>query len=232
MTFPSVVPRLSAEAVFGNLAGLAQFLTSTFAMDVVAIYDQQTLQQVFPYARPMEANQIKAIKVMDYPIENGSVISDHRIILPVYVDMSLLVPVGDYQATYQQIQQIALNDTLLKIQTKNDVMSNFIIEQYPDRQSAENFDKSIMRLRLKQVQIITSPTKYAASAPSQQPTVKRGQIAAKPAASVPIQPNPDFIPGNRMQPAQNERYIQGTNPSGGRFGGIINNSKPLNVSGK
>lgn len=228
MTFPSILPRLSAEAIFGNIAGLSQLISSSLAMDVVAVYDQDTQEQVFQYARPMEATQYKALKVMDYPVENGTLISDHAIALPIIVEMPLLVPIGDYLATYQQIESLMYKHTKLIVQTKTDVLFDFIIEQIPDKQSADAFDKSMLRLRMKQVQLITSPTKFATTEPAAQPTVKRGQVAPTPPAAA----APTVVAGNRMTPAVIQ-YTQGTAIApNSRYQPVINNSKPRNISGK
>ncbi len=227
MAIPTIVPRLSRDAIFGNAVGAAQLISSTLAQDVVAVYNQETLEQVFPYARPMEMTQQESAKVMDYPVENGSLISDHKIILPIVIEMPIVVPIGDYLATYQQIKSLWERDVKLIVQTKTDVLYDFIIEQLPQKQSPDAFDKAMIRLRLREVQIVTSPSKFATAEPENQDTVKRGQIAATP----PPTSAPTIVAGSRMTPAVIQ-YSQGTNPTGGRFGGVINNSKPLNISGK
>jgi hypothetical protein len=220
MVFP--IPKLSAEAIFGNVAGLAQLINSSLAVDIVAVYNQETNEQVFQYARPLEATQNKILKVMDYPVEDGTLISDHAISLPIYVELPLVVPIGDYLATYQEIESLMYKHTKLIVQTKTDVLFDFIIEAMPDRQTPDAFDKAMVRLRLKQVQVITSPTVFAPADPVNEPTVKRGQVSppAKETAQIEAAPAPTRVTTSNAL-------------TGWRTGIIVpENSKPLNLSGK
>ena len=74
------------------------------ASDVVGVFDAN-FNQVFRLARPVKAQIHETSKPMEHPVETGIIITDHRIILPVEIEFSLILPPGEYRPVYQQIKQ-------------------------------------------------------------------------------------------------------------------------------
>ena len=58
--------------------------------DVVAVFNQATGAQVFADARPLKAVVSETAQLMTHPLEDGSNIIDHRIILPIGLSLSIL----------------------------------------------------------------------------------------------------------------------------------------------
>ena len=79
--------------------------TPTNAQDVVAVLNAN-LQQVFQKARAIKATIMRASKAMEHPLETGATITDHRIILPVNIELSMVLSSGDYRTVYQQVRDL------------------------------------------------------------------------------------------------------------------------------
>lgn len=227
MAFPNITP----GAIFSNLSTLAGLLTSSLAIDVVAVYNQESFQQVFSDARPMGATIRKYARVMEYPVENGSVIADHKVVLPQTVEMTVLVSSGFYASTYTAIEELFKNSTLLTVQTKTSVMRNFIIEAMPHEEKPDMFDTISMSLRLKEVLLVQSPTIYAPADPQNQNTVSRGQIVTAPNPTPSTASNGVVVAGTRSTPAT-IIYERSTTPFNYRNKVVTDYSKPANISGK
>ena len=82
MTLPFNVTPASVLSDASLVAGL---LTTTNKVDVVQVLNQQTNTQMFQGARPIKAEVREYAKVMDYPVESGVTLSDHRISMPTEI---------------------------------------------------------------------------------------------------------------------------------------------------
>ena len=123
--------------------------------DVVAVFDQN-FSQVFSNARPIKATVMETSKVMEHPVENGTTITDHRIIDPIEIELSMVLLSGDYRSTYQQVKQLFKAGALLTVQTKSDSYQNMLIQQLPHDEDPEIYDTIILAVRLKEVNIVTA----------------------------------------------------------------------------
>ena len=130
-------------------------LLPQFAVDIVAIFTQD-FTQVLSTARPIKAVVKEEAKVMEHPVESGAIITDHRIILPVEIELSMLLTALDYQDTYREIRSFYLNGTLLVVQTKTGIYENQLIASMPHEEDPEQFNIIPLALKLKQVQFVTA----------------------------------------------------------------------------
>lgn len=144
-----------------------------FAVDYVAIFTQDFVQ-LFKNARPLKVVVKEEAKLMEHPVESGATITDHRIILPIEIEISLILKSVDYQDTYRAIKQYYLNGTLLVIQTKSGVYQNQLIASMPHEEDPENYNTIIIALKLKQVQIVTAQYGIVPKNPTNTPVVDRG----------------------------------------------------------
>lgn len=151
-------------------------------VDVVAIYDR-IFRQAFQLARPIKASVSEGAKVMEHPIETGGVVSDHRIVLPVEITLSMILTQGEYRAAYNQIYQAFLRMEGFTIETRVGGYRNMIISEIPHEEDPETFDVIPMNLKFREVQFVTAaivklPAKKVKKK-KQASTVDRGQQAAK-----------------------------------------------------
>ncbi len=124
--------------------------------DYVAVYTPRDYVQVFPKARPMKATVREESRPMEHPLETGAIITDHRIILPVQVELSMLMYSGDYADTYKAIRQLFLDGTLLTVQTNSGVYENQLIQSMPHDESPDQYGTLTMALKLKQVIFVSA----------------------------------------------------------------------------
>ena len=146
----------------------------SFLPDSVGVF--QNYEPVFKQAKPMDISVKEDSKVMEHPLENGSTIIDHRIILPIVIDIVFILPVGYYYTIYETMKQFFLNGTLLSVQTRSSTYTNMFIKSMPHKENAEMYDRISMSVRFEEVQFapeiqsqVVSPTE-----PANSDTVDRG----------------------------------------------------------
>jgi hypothetical protein len=133
---------------------MAEFI-ATASADVVAIFDQNFVQ-LFELARPIKATVKEDSKLMEHPLETGATITDHSIILPVEIELSLIPTRGEYRNVYQRIRQAFMNRDLLVVQTKTGTYDNLIIQSAPHEEDPEQFDTIGIALKLREVQFVAA----------------------------------------------------------------------------
>jgi len=148
-------------------------LLPSYAVDTVAIFDQN-YNQLFQQAKSIKVTVKENSKLMEHPIENGSIITDHRIILPIEIDMSLILASSDYTEVYKSIRQYYYNATLLVIQTRAGIYENQIIEAIPHEEDPDMYDAITIALSLKQVFYVSAQYAVAPKYPSDSNTQDRG----------------------------------------------------------
>jgi hypothetical protein len=162
------------------LTEIISTLLPSFATDDVAVFTQD-FTQVFAKARALKATVKESAKLMEHPVESGAIITDHRIILPVEIELSLILASSDYQNVYKQIRSFYLNSTFLTVQTRAGIYYNQIIESMPHEEDPSYYDVLTLALNLKQVQIVTAQFGVQTKNPSNGNTTRRGTQQGTPA---------------------------------------------------
>lgn len=151
-------------------------------VDVVGIFDSE-FQQVFVGARPIKALIGETAKTMDHPTETGATVTDHRVLLPVTIDLSIILDPAEFRQVYQNIRRAFQLSTLFTVQTKSGGYQNMMIADMPHDEDPATFDTIAMALKMQQVQFVTAQfVKLPANkvrAKAQQSTKDRGQQAPK-----------------------------------------------------
>jgi hypothetical protein len=157
--------------------------------DVVAVYDN-AFQQVFLASRPIKASIKRDVKDMTHPLETGAQVTDHRVINPVEIELSMILPGAEAKQVYQQIVQEFLKSTILIVQTRADVFKDQFIIAMPHEESADAIDAFMLSFKTKQVLFSTTASNSASSSsktprnPENTNTRSKGEISgetAKPA---------------------------------------------------
>ena len=155
------------------MPNLLTTLLPSAAIDYVAVFTQD-FQQIFMEARAIKAVVKEQAKLMEHPVESGAIITDHRIILPVEIDLSLILQSPDYQNVYKAIRQYYLNGTLLVVQTRSGIYENQLISGMPHEEDPTQYDALAIALSLKQVQFVTAQFGVVPKNPKNSTTVNRG----------------------------------------------------------
>lgn len=148
--------------------------TARSTTDAVAVYTQG-YTQVFPRARILKATIDEPSKTMEHPLETGAIITDHRIILPIRIELVMILQSADYLNAYRQMKQLFLNATLLSVQTKATVYTNQLIAELPHEEDPDKFDALSVLLKFKQVLFATSIFSISPQNPQNSSTTNRGQ---------------------------------------------------------
>lgn len=147
----------------------------TGAQDVVAVLNSD-FEQVFEKARAVKATIMRASKAMEHPLETGATVTDHRIVLPVIVELSMILSSEDYKAVYQQVRDLFVSGELLTVQTRVDSFDSMLIEKMPHDETPEMFDGVALALSLKEAQFVQPQfATVKVEKPKDSTTVKQGQ---------------------------------------------------------
>ena len=153
--------------------------TPSASADVVSVTEGDTGRQVFAGARPIKVSIAESAKLMAHPLEDGSNIVDHRIILPIGVSLAVILRADDYRETYQEIRRLFRQSTRLTIQTKTDTYGNLYLQDIPHEESPDLFDTITMIIQLIEtqiavVQVLALPPAAVAN-PADTSTSERGE---------------------------------------------------------
>lgn len=175
ITFPTINPSMFVPQTFAQPQFSAPNLIPSNAQDVVAVL-KSDLTQVFEQARAIKATVMRASKAMEHPLETGASVIDHRIILPVTVELSLLLTSADYRAVYQQVRDLFKSGELLTVQTRVDSYESMLIEKMPHDESPDMIDGVALALSLKEAQFVQAQfSALQVARPTDSNTVQRGQ---------------------------------------------------------
>lgn len=141
--------------------------------DEVAVF-LQDFTQVFDSARPVKVTVKPEAKLMEHPTEAGITVTDHRVVMPLEIELSLILRQVAYKDTYRQINQLFLNATLLTVQTRVQTYTNMLIASLPHEETPDLFDSVAIALRLKQVLFVGSKFTINPRNTRYQSTVDRG----------------------------------------------------------
>jgi hypothetical protein len=170
------------------MPNILQSLIPLFGGKTVLVSDQAG-NEVFPAARFLKVEIKPESRPMEHPVESGATITDHRILLPIEIELSTVLSSLDYKDVYKQIVGFYTNATLLTVQCRAGTFTNQLIQAIPHTEDADQYDAIILSLKMKQVLIATTPTVSnstplkpaggtvtAPLSPNNSPSQARGQI--------------------------------------------------------
>lgn len=149
---------ITPASVLSDAAVIAGLLTTITKTDVVQVINQQTLVQMFSGARPLEAEVKEYAKVMDYPVETGVTLSDHRISLPTEIVLPCIIPATAYATAYVAIRNAWQAATLLSVQTRVGTYKNMIIYELPHKEDSELYTAITIYIKMREVIMIAPST--------------------------------------------------------------------------
>lgn len=146
---------------------------NSYATDIVAVYTPD-FNQVFQNARPIKATIKQHARLMKQPLENGATVVDHRIILPIEIELSLVLNSADYIDVYQQIQQLFSTGESLVVQTRSGIFQNQVIASLPTEESPDMYDTLSVALKLQEIQYAGATVTIQPKNPPDTPTSDNG----------------------------------------------------------
>lgn len=159
--------------------------TASAATDVVCVLNSD-LAQVFETARPIKAMVKEGSKLMQHPLETGSLTTDHRVFLSTEVELSMLLTGEEYRATFQQIRDFYLQGERLTVQTRAASYPDMVIESLPHDESPDIYDGVAVALKLIEARFVEPQfADLKTSRPASTNTVKRGEQQPQTSAQEP-----------------------------------------------
>jgi hypothetical protein len=157
-------------------------MISTASKDVVAIFEQETSSQLFVNARAIKAKVNETASIMSHPVEDGTTVSDHKVINPVEIELSCIIASSDYKTVYESIRNAFLNSTLLIVQTRSGTYRSMIISAMPHDEDPEMYESLAVAIKLIEVKFAKFTQGAKVSQPknaSHEPTQNGGKKQAK-----------------------------------------------------
>lgn len=169
-----------------NLAGVAGRLLAAAgggnALDVVAVL-RGAGAAFSSSVRPLTVYVTREARLMEHPLEDGSVVTDHIVHQPTTLDLSCML-VGDYRSAYAEIAGLFQEGAVLTVATKADVFPSMVISDMPHEEDPIRFDAVPLVISLREARFVTPETGEGtggedklenASSKSSKPTANRGQ---------------------------------------------------------
>lgn len=146
---------------------------------VVSMINSETLAPILPQgASPMRATIRETSKLTSWPVEDGTQRTDHRVLDPIEIDLSILLASDQNRDVFDQLRQVYLRGDSITVQTKLRTYDAMMIMEMPHDETADVSNAFAVSVRLKQV--ITVKPEFGALPPSrvanpvQSSTVKKG----------------------------------------------------------
>lgn len=117
-----------------------------------AAYDGTT--EVLTGLEVVKCNADISAKLFEHPLENGAVISDHRILNPKRASIQAYIAIDDAE-TLKELSYYYTSSTPLKIRVENTVIDNTYIENQPFEVSPGCLDKTLYSITFKEAEEIT-----------------------------------------------------------------------------
>lgn len=139
------------------MPNILQSLIPSFGGKTVFVTNQAG-EEVFPKAQFLKAEVSPESRPMEHPVESGATITDHRILLPIEIELSTVLSSEDYKDVYKQIVAFYTQGTLLTVQCRAGTFTNQLIQAIPHTEDAEQYDAIVLSLKLKQVLVAVTPS--------------------------------------------------------------------------
>lgn len=121
------------------------------SQDVVGVFDQVSFKQLFPSARSIKAKVTETSAVMSHPVEDGTTVTDHKVINPIEIELSCIIATADYKAVYESIKTVFKDSTLLVVQARSGSYRSMIISAMPHDEDPEFFESLTIAIKLIEV---------------------------------------------------------------------------------
>ncbi|MDR0675978.1 MAG: hypothetical protein LBF97_02935, partial [Elusimicrobiota bacterium] len=129
-------------------------------------------QEILQELQFLEASVIDESKITEHPIEDGSIVSDYKIQLPIEINLTAVMPsanIGNYgynlnlldgarfnnwRKIYQELKDLKTSQDKLIIKTKSDSYFNMILVGIPHDEKVENVNRLVFTLKFKEVFVV------------------------------------------------------------------------------
>lgn len=133
---------------------ILDYLFPTFSVDVVAVYVEDTYTPIFQDARAIKASIKEDSQVMTHPVEDGTVIADHKVISPTEIELVCIMSSELYRITYEAIKLAFRESSLMTVQTRTGVYNSMVIASMPHTEDADMHNAVAISIKLVEVKTV------------------------------------------------------------------------------
>lgn len=155
--------------------------------DVIAILNADG-DQILADGRAMNMSVVEASRKFNHPLETNAVRSDHKIILPVEINMRIIFEADFYEDGYRELKELYLNSDELSVQTRVDTYDSMVIVSMPHEETVELFNAIAIDIKFEETLI--GITEIVEGNPEFS-TTNRGQVQSQ-------DPSPDQAGGGSV----------------------------------
>lgn len=150
----------------------------------IVIANPKNNNEVLTNVQYIEGHGSDDLRMMEHPIEDGSMIVDHIIDDPKSATVKIKIDDED-SSSLSELQNLYKNRTPLVLKIKNEIYPNLCISSKPVSATVENFNSSVYDLTFKEVQeaqtVYVKMKMPAVKNKKNASTIKTGHKVAKPA---------------------------------------------------
>lgn len=135
----------------GGLDGFAGINILQRLPDPVKIFEQESGDEPFAGVGMVGITVNETANTMSHPVENGSTVSDYRVVMPNEIEVHFSLNREDYRNIYQLMKDGFLKGTVYQVQTKAGFYSDLVISKLPHEENADQYDVIPLVMGLKEV---------------------------------------------------------------------------------
>lgn len=140
--------------------------------------------QLVPLARPMKVEVTRAAKLFEHPIETGASVVDHRVIVPIEIELPLILTGPDGRETYGRIIEVSKQNETVVVQTRAETFRSMAVESVTHEETPEAIDAFAVVVKFREVIFVDTQFQAlppaAVSKPASASAARRGQQSGKP----------------------------------------------------
>ena len=128
----------------------------------------------------MYAEVKESSRVMEHPLENGSVVADHQVQMPVEIRLQIVMPYYLYDDIVEDLRRLKQNGTLVSVHCRGGVYTDMVFVDIPHNERAENVSRLSFDCTLRQAMLVNpsgenvSLSEADVQQPANSSTVKSG----------------------------------------------------------
>lgn len=152
--------------------------TPNASSDLVGVYDEN-FNQLFSEARPIKMSYYETSKMMEHPVESGSIVVDHKVFMPATVEAVFIIQANDYRSVYDQIESAYKNNDIVTIQGKAKSFNNMVLSSKLHDESADMYDTIQVVVKFTELflaQITSTLSVSSVASPKDSDTINDGRI--------------------------------------------------------
>ena len=107
------------------------------------------LNSVIMYADVKESS-----KICEHPLEDGSVIADHQVQMPVEIRLQIVMPYYFYDTIVTELRNLKEQGTLVSVHTQGGIYTDMVFVDIPHKEDVSNVDRLSFDCTLKQAILV------------------------------------------------------------------------------